>query len=331
MTVMDDRSTPRLPVAVLMATYNGARFLREQLDSLWQQTRQDFELIVRDDGSTDGTMDMLRDEVALRPDRVRIVDDGQGRLGPKASFAALLRQTDARWIAFCDQDDYWLPAKLARQITTLEELQAAHGPATPLLCCSDAVVTDSELRVTAPSYFARHNISVAQGRDLALPRLLFRNFAIGATTMVNAALAARCRSMPEEAIMHDWWCALVACVSGRSVVLPDAQVRYRQHGGNAVGSRRHGLPRSSMEFREQVRRAQSNTARCVRQAQALHRTAADFAFPLAPSICKLLNDYASFASQSPLTRALTVLRTRSFKPGIALNGLHIYACATAPL
>lgn len=328
---MNTVETSHHPIAVVMATYNGARYLEEQLDSLWRQTRQDFELVIRDDGSSDGTTEILRQAAALRPNRIRLISDDLGRLGPKSSFAVLLQQTHARWIAFCDQDDYWLPSKLARQVTKLEELEAVHSQATPLLCCSDAAVTDAQLRIAAPSYFSKHNISVADGRDLALPRLLFRNYAIGATTMINAALAARCRPMPEEAIMHDWWCALVACISGRSVVLPDALIQYRQHGDNAVGSVRRALPRTSAQFLEYVRLAQSNTARCVRQAQALHRLSTASPFPVATSVSKVLDDYASFPSQSRFERALTVLRTRSFKPGLALNGLHVYACLTAPL
>jgi hypothetical protein len=328
---MNFPETSRHSIAVVMATYNGARYLEEQLDSLWRQTRQDFELVIRDDGSTDGTTEILQRAAALRPDRIRLVGDELGRLGPKSSFAVLLRQTQARWIAFCDQDDYWLSSKLARQVTKLEELEAVHGQEVPLLCCSDAAVTNSQLQVAAPSYFSKHNIRVADGRDLALPRLLFRNYAIGATTMINAALAARCRAMPEEAVMHDWWCALVACISGKSVVLPDALIQYRQHGGNAVGSLRRTMPRTSAQFLEYVHLAQSNTARCVRQAQALHRASTASPFPIAASANKILNNYASFPSQSRFERALTVLRTRSFKPGFALNGLHVYACVTAPL
>ncbi len=329
---MNSLPAPRFPIAVVLATYNGARYLGEQLDSLWQQTRQDFELLVRDDGSTDDTLQIVRAAAAERPGRVRIVGDDLGRLGPKGSFAALLAHTDARWIAFCDQDDRWLAQKLERQAATLETLEAQAGAAAPLLCCSDAAVTDEQLRVVEPSsYFARHNISVHDGRDLALPRLLFRNYAIGATTMINAALAARCRPLPQDAVMHDWWCALVACVSGRSVVLPEPLILYRQHGENAVGSRRRDMPRSSAQLQEYIRWAQASSARCVRQAQALHRAVEGAGLSADAATHDILRRYDAFTGQQPLARAVTVLGTRSFKPGFALNGLHLYACVTAPL
>ena len=329
MTSLHTTPSTHPPIAILMATYNGARFLREQLESLWQQTRQDFLLIVRDDGSTDGTVELLRDEAAIRPGRVQLIDDSLGRLGPKASFGALVKHARARWIAFCDQDDQWAIDKLERQIGVLEALEARHGSETPLLCCGDATVTDSILRTTAPSYFAKHDISTAEGRDLALPRLLFRNYAIGATTVINSALAKHCDSMPDEAIMHDWWCALVASISGRTVVLQESLIRYRQHDRNAVGSPHRPLPRTLSELKGLVARAQLNSARCVRQVQALQRTADVHALAMTSSISAVLGEFASFASKSRLQRASTMVRMRSFKPGVALNALHLYACVTA--
>ena len=327
---MEIRPDPPL-IAVLMATYNGARYLSEQLDSLWQQTLQDFEIIVRDDGSADDTLKVLSRESARHPGRIRIIDDKFGRIGPKNSFAALLRHSRSRWVAFCDQDDSWLPGKLERQVHVLQSLEVVYGFEVPLLCCSDAIITDSNLRTTEPSYFSKHRIDIAKGRDLALPRLLFRNYAIGATTMINRALADRCRDIPGEAIMHDWWCALVACVSGHSVVLPDAQVRYRQHGANAIGSRRLVRPRSMADWRELFKRTRENSARCLRQAQTLHRATARFKGSISYEDKAVLSDYEGFAARSPFSRAMSLLRNRSFKPGLAVNGLHLYSCATTDL
>lgn len=315
-------------IAVLLSTYNGERFLPEQLQSLRGQTVQDFELVVRDDGSSDATLALLDQAATECPDQVRIVRDQHPRLGPKASFASLLGRTDARYVAFCDQDDFWQPDKLEKLLAAIEREEARHGVDTPVLACSDAAVTDAQLRVTDPSYFAKHRFSTADDRDLALPRLLFRNYAIGATTMINAALARRCRDMPGEAIMHDWWAALVACVAGRAVVVQEPLILYRQHGANAVGSKRRSLPRSAREAREALSWSQDSVARCVRQAQALYRAMGASANDEQRAV---LERYSRFAAQSALGRAHTVFRTRAFKPGLALNGLHLYACMTAPL
>jgi hypothetical protein len=327
---MSARLEPPL-IAIVLATYNGSRYLTEQLASLWAQSCQDFEVIVRDDGSVDNTRELLSREAARRPGRLRIIEDEFGRLGPKKSFGLLLQHSRSRWVAFCDQDDSWLPGKLETQLRTLQGLEALHGSATPLLCCSDAVVTDSALRVLQPSYFAEHRFEVAGGRDLVLPRLLFRNYAIGTTVMINKLLADHCQSIPDAAVMHDWWCALVACLVGKSAVLRDPQVRYRQHAANTIGSRRHALPRSAADWRATMNRTRENSARCLLQAQALYRASKAFPVQLASEDEAVLEDYARFGSLSPLTRAMTLLRNRSFKPGFANNGLHLYTCATAPL
>lgn len=315
-------------IAVLLSTYNGERYLEQQLESLWGQTLQDFELVVRDDGSCDRTLDFLRHLEAGQPGRVRLIIDDSGRVGPKASFAKLLSHTDAPYVAFCDQDDWWMPEKLERQHRAIATEEALYGGQTPVLCSSDAAVTDAELRITAPSYFAKHDFSVADGRDLVLPRLLFRNCAIGATTMINGALARRCRTMPDAAIMHDWWCALVATVIGRTVVLPQALMLYRQHGANVIGSKPFRQPRSVAEFRKKVGWAHETVARCVRQAQRLY---AEFGEELSPRDRTVLGRFSNFGSQGALQRALTMIRARAFISGIALNGAYLVACMTAPV
>ena len=328
---MTTAPAPRFSIAVLLATYNGARYLDEQLESLWRQTRQDFELVVRDDGSTDGTLDLLRRACAQRPGRIRLLNDDAGRLGPKRSFAHLLERTDARWIAFCDQDDVWVADKLERQVQALQAAEGVGATPRPVLCCSDAAVTDAQLCETDPSYFAKHDLRAVDGRDRALPRMLFRNFAIGATTMINAPLAALCRPIPRDAVMHDWWCALVAAVAGTHVVLADPLLRYRQHGANAVGSQRRGIPRSFAQMREYLERARRNDGMCVAQAHALLEATRRMRIPVPASTLQLLEAYAALPGQSPLGRVLTLVRTRGYKPGVALNGLHLYACATAPM
>lgn len=314
------------PIAVLLATYNGERFIAEQLESLWQQSRQDFILIVHDDSSTDGTLRLLHDVQRQRPDRVKLLDSRGPRLGAKASFSILLSNASAPFIAFCDQDDYWLPHKLERQVAALEEAEARFGCNTALLCCGDASVADASLSITHPSFFDKHRFSIRDGRDSTLARMLFRNFAIGATTMINAPLAAKCHDMPAEAIMHDWWCALVACALGKTLVLREPVMLYRQHDSNTIGSKQRKLPITPAQTREVLDLSRTSTARCIRQARALH---ARFALDLPLSARSVLERYASFASQSKIERVLTVLQTRAFKPGAALNALHLYSCITA--
>jgi hypothetical protein len=263
-----------------------------------------------------------------RPGRIQLITDSDRRLGPRDSFSKLIRIARAPYLAFCDQDDHWLPDKLAELLNAVQRVERRRGPDCPVLCCSDAVVTDGALRTTDGSYFAKHHFSVSNGRDLTLARLIFRNYAIGATTMINAALARHCEQVPRAAIMHDWWCALLATALGEVVVLPRSLMLYRQHGANTIGSKRRSLPRSRDQAVEALRWSRASVARCVAQAQALRQV---IGASFRPADQAVLDAYADFGTQSPLRRAATILRTRAFKPGLALNGLHLYACVTAPL
>ena len=319
---------PEAPIAILLSTFNGQRFLQAQLDSLWQQTRQDFVLHVRDDGSSDNTLQMLADVRQQRPGQVQLIRDAHARLGPKRSFAALMQGLQAPYVAFCDQDDVWLPDKLARQVQSIQAIEAKYGTELPILCCSDATVTDSNLHPLHASYHRRHKLQMDDGRDMQLQRLLFRNYAIGATTMVNGALVQRCQTVPDAIVMHDWWMALVATALGQAIALPDALVLYRQHNANAVGSRAKSFPRTLAEFTSQLDWARKSSVNCLNQAVALHALHAGSATPQAAA---LLRAFAGFPGQGMLTRLHTLLRTRAFKPGFALNGLHLFSCMTADM
>ncbi len=213
-------------VATLLSTYNGEAFLAAQLDSLAAQDGVRLEVFARDDGSSDRTLDILADYARLWPQLASPL--GGGNLGPARSFLALLGAVPATFdhYAFCDQDDVWLPDKLARAVATLADAD----PDRPALYCSKALCVDEALRPMGESLF------MGTGR---FEELLFANMAIGNTVVMNAAAFQLIRSRPPAGgvIMHDWWCALV--ISAFGVILFDERpgVLYRQHPGNVFGSR----------------------------------------------------------------------------------------------
>jgi glycosyltransferase involved in cell wall biosynthesis len=318
---------PAPTVSVVLSTYNGAGFLAEQLDSLLEQRIPErLEILVRDDGSTDRTSEVLDQYRNAHPNLFRTLAADGRRIGPKESFIALLAEARGSYIAFCDQDDVWHHDKLARQLAVLREIEARRGPGTPLLCCSDAEVTDAELNIISPSYFLRHSLFLRDDREQRLGRLLFRNYVIGATTMINRALADRCLIVPPEAIMHDWWAALIATCLGEVSVIRSPLIRYRQHTANAIGSRTRSFPRSPAEVRAYLTWARRRTEDCLRQARAL---AIAIDPHLTPGQRELLGRYAEFGEQAKWRRVLTILVTRAYKPGLLLNGVHMYACLSA--
>ncbi|MEQ8843178.1 MAG: glycosyltransferase [Acidimicrobiales bacterium] len=215
----------RAALTVLLSTFDGERHLGEQLDSLRAQSFDDWTLLCRDDGSTDGTRALLAAHAAA-DDRVRIVDDDRGRLGPAGSFLALLARVETDTFAFCDQDDIWEPHKLA---WSLDELAAARSPIAAVY--TDAFVADAAGTVVGAS--ALHDRGVRRTPEFG--ELLMINAAIGATMVGTRALADAVVALDHDTTMHDWWTALVAGYAGELRLLRAPTMSWRRHPATATG------------------------------------------------------------------------------------------------
>lgn len=228
-------------IDILLATYNGAEYLPELLESLDQQSLQDWRLIVRDDGSTDETVRIIKTWADGRERPVRIIDDGRGPLGACGNFDALLEHSQAPYFALCDQDDVWLPTKLADLLARLQKVEAQKSDAVPVLVHSDLRVVDQRLNPVHPSFKRYMRIGTPPSGRMRR-RLLVYNTVTGCASIGNAALRRAALPIPPEAVMHDWWLALVAAMFGEIVYLPEATVLYRQHGLNSIGASSWSLP-----------------------------------------------------------------------------------------
>lgn len=230
-------------VDILLSTYNGGRFLPCQLDSILAQTHRDFRLVVRDDGSSDATVEIVGRYAAADP-RITILRGApSGNIGYRASFLALLAaESDADYFAFCDQDDCWKPEKLALAVGALEK---AGG--RPALYTSSYDYCDEETRVT--------------GAPAALPpgpppfrQTLFYNSAFGFTVAINRALREKaiaaapfCPDVP-----HDKLCAQLALVFGDYIRDERSTALYRRHSGTVTGSGQSILKKISAWARNDI-------------------------------------------------------------------------------
>jgi glycosyltransferase involved in cell wall biosynthesis len=225
-------------VDVLLATYNGQRFLPSLLDSLLAQNFNEFSILARDDCSDDSTPQILAEYAAKFPGRIKILPPPQQRSGPCANFAALLASTAADFVFLCDQDDVWLPDKMAVTYAAMERLVARHGPLCPLLVHTDLVVVDAELEPLSTSSYRYVGLDPQRN---ALGELLLGNVATGCTILMNRPLYEAARPIPHVALMHDHWITQVAAAVGHIEFLDEATILYRQHGANAVGAVPSGL------------------------------------------------------------------------------------------
>ncbi len=255
-------------VDVLMSTYNGADFLPAQLDSILAQTGARLRLLVRDDGSQDHTCALLQQYAKRHPHTIELLADGQ-HLGTSASFGRLLVAASAPYVMFSDQDDVWLPGKVELLLSRMRRAEAEHGPDCPLLVHSDLCVVDRNGRLLGGSFWKYQNIDPIGGSSLN--RLLVQNVATGCAMMMNRSLAQLASPVPPQAIVHDWWLALVAAALGRIICITAPTVLYRQHGGNQIGAVRwdaaHLVRKATTAFDR--RPVAENMRRAAAQAQAL--------------------------------------------------------------
>lgn len=301
-------------IDVLLATYNGARYLPALLASLEAQTYREWRLIARDDGSSDDTLSILECFAQTHPDQVTILRDGDRGLGARGNFARLLEYSTAAYVMFCDQDDVWKPNKTELTLQRIQELERQYGSTTPLLVHTDLEVVGEGLEPLAPSFWRYQNLNP----DLAQwNRLLVQNVVTGCTAMINQTLRELAVPIPPEAIMHDWWLALVTALFGRIEVVYEPTVRYRQHGTNDTGAKAWSLlyvTRKALSF-WQRRALAENLQRTQHQAKVLLARYQD----LDPAVGQTLESYAALDSMGFFERRLFLLRNRILKQGWVRN------------
>jgi glycosyltransferase involved in cell wall biosynthesis len=256
-------------IDILLATYNGSPYLGELLESLESQTFQDWRLVVRDDGSSDDSLEIVRAWARRRRQPVEIISDALGPLGACGSFAALMEHSRSPYFALCDQDDVWLPAKLAELLAIMREAETRRGAETPILAHSDLSVVDAQLRPIHPSLNRYVQIrDPPAGQPWRV--VLVSNIVTGCASMGNSALRRTALPIPPEAAMHDWWLALVAATFGEIVYLAEPTVLYRQHSVNSVGAGSWSLPGVMLRLltspRAHIGKAVSNVRRSQDQA-----------------------------------------------------------------
>ncbi len=222
-------------VLVLLSAYNGARYIGEQLESIRAQTFRDWRLLIRDDGSSDQTPSILESFAASDP-RIEVLSDTYGNVGPFAGFGLLLSaaaQTNARFVFLSDQDDVWIPTKMATQLATLRSAEKKYGATHPILTHSDLEVVGEKLEPVHHSF--REFQGFSHDVDDPLQTLLIHSGMMGCTMAMNRALLDVAVPLPAGS-SHDWWVGLCAAATGTVLPSSERMVRYRQHGANTIGA-----------------------------------------------------------------------------------------------
>lgn len=205
-----------------MATYNGEKFLRKQLDSIYAQTYKNIEVVVTDDGSRDATVEIL--EQYSKSHGLKYFTNNIN-LGFVKNFEKVMSLCNGDYIALSDQDDIWIPTKIE---TLVQEIDG-HS-----LICSDAMLMNGSDKVIVKS-FKDYSGRVVPFEN-TFQYLVFGNFVTGCTVMLDSKLLAKSLPIPSEFPFHDWWLALIATQMNGIKYLPEQLVLYRQHGENVSGA-----------------------------------------------------------------------------------------------
>lgn len=225
-------------VAILMATYNGAKYLREQIDSIINQSFRDWTLYIQDDGSNDETISIIIDYTKT-DSRIHLVDIGLSHQGAGQNFMSLLNMIESKYYMFCDQDDVWFPNKISDSLKRMQEEEVLH-PDQPIIVHTDRSHTNSELKVILKSEFNPRNLSITKiQRKIELlknPNIL-RIYTIvgGCTMMINHKVKEIV--FPFIGLrVHDSICAMAVANAGGCIsTILEPTMYYRLHGNNTCG------------------------------------------------------------------------------------------------
>lgn len=218
-------------VAILLATFNGEKYIAEQLDSILAQTDQSWHLYVHDDGSTDKTIDIINDYILRYPGKITILS-GLATNSAKNNFFYLLKSVEASLYLFCDQDDVWLPYKIELERKTYLENDTDE---IPILVFTDLCIVDENLKIKNDSLWNYFNFNV---KNVKMSSIILQNIVNGCTLLINKKMRDMMISYKrlENVSMHDKWAALIALKFGKMLKIDCSSVLYRQHECNNIGA-----------------------------------------------------------------------------------------------
>ncbi len=226
-------------IEIVLPVFNGVNFLSDQIASIADQSLKPERVLARDDGSTDGSLTLLEDLQSVYGDHWLQIIPGDGiRLGCVGNVNRLLELTTAPYVALADQDDLWFANKLEILMELMLDYERSYGSESPLLVHADLELIDAQDCSLGTTYLRRQRLDVTRIKwaDLAIT-----NVVTGCSALVNRALIERSLPIPAEALMHDWWLALVSAAFGGIGYSPQPCMGYRQHGFNVLGSQGVGL------------------------------------------------------------------------------------------
>ncbi len=213
-------------IDILMATYNGEKYLVEQLDSIINQTYHNWNLLIRDDNSTDKTLEIIQN-YHKKDKRIKILKDNKGNLGIVRNFEELLKSSESEFIMFSDQDDIWVENKLDMYLKMIEKIKNKG-----FMIHSDAILFDkNKSNILKDTFISKKAI------NRGLENVFFNYFVQGATILISKEIKNFILPFPKEVYLHDRYIHLISELFFERIFVNKALIYYRQHGDNQIGAK----------------------------------------------------------------------------------------------
>ena len=294
-------------VEILLATYNGEKYMKEQIDSILKQDYQDWIIRACDDASKDATYDILLQYKEQYPDKFVIHRNERGFGSAKLNFMNLIKNSTGQYVICCDQDDVWLPNKIS---LTLEEMKRNEEGNIPVLVHTDLKVVDAKLGVKSESFFEYSKLN----KYPSYRELLIQNSITGCTMMMNRPLIELLKEELDmsKILMHDWVAALLASAHGKIGFVDAPTMLYRQHGVNSVGAKQYGLSLFIAKLKNtEIRKSLEDTAT---QAGEIARV---YQKKMKQEHYELTYAYARVFETNKMSRICFYCKYKIFKRGLA--------------
>ncbi len=212
-------------VTVLVATLNGEKYLDAQLESLVNQTYRDLRIVIRDDGSSDKTMQIIDKYREIYSDKIEVCPTSSSTGSIAGSFLKLLEEYTDDYVMLSNQDDIWLPEKVEKTLLAMKKAEDRLSADTPLLVHTDLYFTDEKLKKLSDSFV---NFQRLSPNMTELNNMLMQNSITGCTVMINRALKERLFVLPHFS-SPDWWLGIIAAAFGEIIFLNTPTVLHRRH------------------------------------------------------------------------------------------------------
>lgn len=258
-------------VTILLATYNSEPFIREQLDSILNQTYKDWRIVVRDDLSSDNTLDIIKDYQRRYSGKFDLLDNEGKSLKAYRNFYEILSKVESDYYMFCDHDDVWLPPKIEISMQRMNEVEK---PDVPVIVHTDMKVVDKDLNLINESFW---QYSRMLPEHTKFKELVLCNSVNGCTMLFNHKAREVALSHFEHATMHDMLVTrTVAACGGIISPIYTQTVLYRQHGNNVAGANKRNSQFYMMKLKKLRRTLKKNYENWYLSQKILHYSYASY-------------------------------------------------------